>query len=299
MPIPFALDPEALVKCPKCKSRGEIISRGDSDDSSEEGSDTSDGSYYTSSIDYDDYSSSGTSSGPSGGLIPVLALIGIVIAIFAFGMDHPRQDAPADIVQQASIAPEQQPQAQGPIVRPFVGTGLIGMPNQEQHVDPAAAAPPSSENGSSDAPTQNQASTQNQTSPAQSLPSLPTPSSGPWRRTDCETRDGTYQCRWCPDPNYSSPIVAGCYFRPSDGDMNAEAASGAAPSDTPPAQSQESALPSVTPGPWTRSDCEMVDGTYQCRWCPNPAYTNSFARPCYMRPAQEDMNITIGDNVPQ
>ena len=266
--------------CPDCGSDDyEVISEDDEGESSESHatSDSDDANERTGSSassfrggnssgssessSYYNYSSSDTSSNSSGGLGATLIVIGIVAVIIVAMAGQHRQGVQIAHVEQAVTAPQQ--------------------------------SPPSDTN-------QPSTPTQDQTLPPQSQASLPVPSPGPWRRTtDCETVEGTYQCRWCPDPNYPNPIAAGCYFRPADGDMNAEAAAGFAPSNMPPVQPQGAALPSVTPGPWTRSDCETVDGAYQCRWCPNPQYTRSFGRPCYMRPAEEDMNVTVGDNVPQ
>ena len=99
----------------------------------------------TSAEDYGDYPSSGTSSSSSGGFIPLLVVIGIVVLIFTVVSGRHGQSAPA-VAEQTSGEPEHQT-PQGPLVRPFVGTGLIGVPNQDQQPDGTAAVPSSSENG--------------------------------------------------------------------------------------------------------------------------------------------------------
>ena len=84
MPIPFALDPEALVKCPKCHSRGEIVSRDDSEDSSHreasataaaDHSDYSVSSYHSST----EGSSSSSDDGPA--LLVGLGVVVVVIVV--------------------------------------------------------------------------------------------------------------------------------------------------------------------------------------------------------------------------
>ena len=154
LPIP------CVQECPKCRSSHyKIISVEDDNHeesingytSSSEESDSSDQeeTYSESSYDSSDYSGTsseyiGTSSSSSGGFIPLLAVIGIVVLIFTVVSGHHGQSAPT-VAEQTSTGPEHQTQ-QGPLVRPFVGTGLIGVPNQDQQPAGTAAVPSSSEN---------------------------------------------------------------------------------------------------------------------------------------------------------
>jgi hypothetical protein len=155
LPIP------CFQECPECRSRRYDIVSVDDDNheesingytSSNEESDSSDQeeTYSESSYSSSDYSStsseySGTSSSSSGGFIPLLVVIGIVVLIFTVVSGHHGQSAPA-VAEQTSAGPEHQT-PQEPLVRPFVGTGLIGVPNQDQQPAGTAAVPSSSENG--------------------------------------------------------------------------------------------------------------------------------------------------------
>jgi hypothetical protein len=116
MPIPFALDPEATVRCPKCGSRGEIVSRDETDDEHDESSngsddDDSDSGYYSTG------SSSSGSSGASGafGCLVVVVIIGLVVSNSFHGPSRPltvAQPPQAAVVPDTSNAPAVSPTEQ-------------------------------------------------------------------------------------------------------------------------------------------------------------------------------------------